>query len=115
MTIGMFSGVAAFAWMIKDAPPLDETLLRDPLASIVYDVNGQKVTELGQQKRIYVSYNDIPKVLENAVLATEDARFYKHHGFDIVRFFGAVLANIREGFGAEGGSTITQQVVKLSF
>ncbi|WP_461200620.1 transglycosylase domain-containing protein [Anoxybacillus sp. TBDG-1] len=115
MTMGMFSGVAAFAWMIKDAPPLDETLLRDPLASIVYDVNGQKVVELGQQKRIYVSYNDIPKLLEEAVLATEDARFYKHHGFDIVRFFGAVLANIREGFGAEGGSTITQQVVKLSF
>lgn len=115
MTIGMFSGVAAFAWMIKDAPPLDETLLRDPLASVVYDVNGKKVAELGQQKRIYVSYNDIPKVLEEAVLATEDARFYEHHGFDIVRFFGAVLANIREGFGAEGGSTITQQVVKLSF
>lgn len=115
MTIGMFSGVAAFAWMIKDAPPLDETLLRDPLASIVYDGNAQKVVELGQQKRIYVSYNDIPKVLEQAVLATEDARFYKHHGFDIVRFFGAVLANVREGFGAEGGSTITQQVVKLSF
>ncbi|WP_297991040.1 transglycosylase domain-containing protein [Anoxybacillus sp.] len=115
MTIGMFSGVAAFAWMIKDAPPLDETLLRDPLASIVYDANGQKVAELGQQKRIYVSYNDIPKVLEQAVLATEDARFYEHHGFDIVRFFGAVLANVREGFGAEGGSTITQQVVKLSF
>ncbi|MGJ7034710.1 transglycosylase domain-containing protein [Anoxybacillus eryuanensis] len=115
MTIGMFSGVAAFAWMIKDAPPLDETLLRDPLASIVYDGNGKKVAELGQQKRIYVSYKDIPKVLEEAVLATEDARFYKHHGFDIVRFFGAVVANIREGFGAEGGSTITQQVVKLSF
>ena len=115
MTIGMFSGVAAFAWMIKDAPPLDETLLRDPLASIVYDANRQKVAELGQQKRIYVSYNDIPKVLEQAVLATEDARFYEHHGFDIVRFFGAVLANVREGFGAEGGSTITQQVVKLSF
>jgi penicillin-binding protein 1A len=115
MTFGMFSGVVAFAWMIKDAPPLDETLLRDPLASIVYDQNGEKVTELGQQKRIYVSYKDIPKVLEDAVLATEDARFYEHHGFDIIRVFGAIVANIREGFGAEGGSTITQQVVKLSF
>ena len=53
MTIGMFSGVVTFAWMIKDAPPLDETLLRDPLASIVYDVNGQKVVELGQQTVSY--------------------------------------------------------------
>ncbi|TXK84529.1 hypothetical protein FVE24_19580, partial [Parageobacillus sp. SY1] len=55
------------------------------------------------------------KVLENAVLATEDVRFYKHHGVDFIRLAGAVVANIKEGFGAEGGSTITQQVTKLTF
>ncbi len=78
-------------------------------------MNGKKVAELGGYKRTYISYKDVPKVLEDAVLATEDARFYEHHGIDVVRLAGAVLANIKEGFGAEGGSTITQQVVKMTF
>lgn len=108
-------GVAAFAYFVKDAPPLDEAKIKDPLSSIVYDMNGKKVAELGGYKRTYISYKDVPKVLEDAVLATEDARFYEHHGIDVVRLAGAVVANIKEGFGAEGGSTITQQVVKMTF
>ena len=53
--------------------------------------------------------------MENAFLATEDYRFYKHHGIDPIRLGGAVLANFQHGFGTEGASTITQQVVKNSF
>ncbi|QIZ68132.1 transglycosylase domain-containing protein [Geobacillus subterraneus] len=115
IAIGAAGGVAAFAYFVKDAPPLDEAKIKDPLSSTVYDMNGKKVAELGGYKRTYISYKDVPKVLENAVLATEDARFYEHHGIDIVRLAGAVVANIQEGFGAEGGSTITQQVVKMTF
>lgn len=113
--IGMIGGIAAFAYFVKDAPPLDEAKIKDPLSSTVYDMNGRKIAELGGQKRMYISYSDIPKVLEQAVLATEDARFYQHHGIDFIRLGGAIVANFREGFGAEGGSTITQQVVKLTF
>ncbi len=115
IALGAIGGVAAFAYFVKDAPPLDEAKIKDPLSSTVYDMSGKKVAELGGYKRTYISYKDVPKVLENAVLATEDARFYEHHGIDIVRLAGAVIANIREGFGAEGGSTITQQVVKMTF
>ncbi|WP_081713472.1 PBP1A family penicillin-binding protein [Geobacillus genomosp. 3] len=115
IVIGAASGVAAFAYFVKDAPPLDEAKIKDPLSSTIYDMDGKKVAELGGYKRTYISYKDVPKVLENAVLATEDARFYEHHGIDIVRLAGAVIANIQEGFGAEGGSTITQQVVKMTF
>ncbi|MBB6283172.1 transglycosylase domain-containing protein [Geobacillus subterraneus] len=115
IAIGAAGGVAAFAYFVKDAPPLDEAKIKDPLSSTVYDMNGKKIAELGGYKRTYISYKDVPKVLENAVLATEDARFYEHHGIDIVRLAGAVVANIQEGFGAEGGSTITQQVVKMTF
>ncbi|MED5051952.1 PBP1A family penicillin-binding protein [Anoxybacillus rupiensis] len=115
--IGLVGGIATFAYFVKGTPPLDEAKIKDPLSSTVYDMNGHKIAELSAngQKRTYVSYSDIPKVLENAVLATEDARFYQHHGVDFIRLGGAVLANVKEGFGAEGGSTITQQVVKLSF
>ncbi|MFC0297875.1 PBP1A family penicillin-binding protein [Geobacillus jurassicus] len=115
ITLAAVGGVAAFAYFVKDAPPLDEAKIKDPLSSIVYDMNGKKVAELGGYKRTYISYKDVPKVLEDAVLATEDARFYEHHGIDVVRLAGAVVANIKEGFGAEGGSTITQQVVKMTF
>jgi penicillin-binding protein 1A len=115
MIVGMVGGIATFAYFIKDAPPLDEAKIKDPLSSTVYDMNGHKVAELGGHKRTYISYKDIPKVLEDAVLATEDARFYEHHGVDFVRLAGAVVANVKEGFGSEGGSTITQQVVKLTF
>jgi penicillin-binding protein 1A len=62
-----------------------------------------------------VKYQDIPKMVENAILAVEDIRFYDHHGVDLRRLVGAVIANVQEGFGAEGASTITQQVIKLSF
>ncbi|OQP16882.1 penicillin-binding protein 1A [Geobacillus zalihae] len=115
MVLGAIGGIATFAYFVKDAPPLDEAKIKDPLSSVLYDMNGKQVAELGGYKRTYISYKDVPKVLEDAVLATEDARFYEHHGIDIVRLAGAVLANIKEGFGAEGGSTITQQVVKMTF
>lgn len=48
----------------------------------------------------------------DAIIATEDARFFEHFGVDLWRLGGAVLANFRDGFGAQGASTITQQVVK---
>ncbi len=51
----------------------------------------------------------------DAILATEDVRFFDHFGIDIWRLGGAVLANFRDGFGSQGASTITQQVVKNSF
>jgi penicillin-binding protein 1A len=115
--IGMVSGIATFAYFVMDAPPLDEAKIKDPLSSTIYDMNGNKIAELGAdgQKRTYISYKEIPKVLEEAVLATEDVRFYEHHGLDPIRLGGAVIANFKEGFGSEGASTITQQVVKLSF
>ncbi|MCM3566823.1 transglycosylase domain-containing protein [Neobacillus mesonae] len=111
----IIAGVGTFAYLVKDTPPLDPKLLKDPIPSKILDKNGELVTEVGAVNREYVNYKDIPKVVENAILATEDYRFYKHHGIDPIRLGGAVLANFQHGFGAEGGSTITQQVVKNSF
>ncbi|GAE43523.1 multimodular transpeptidase-transglycosylase [Mesobacillus boroniphilus JCM 21738] len=113
--IGMLTGIATFAFMIQDTPKLDESLLKDPISSKIYDKDKKLVTEVGSQNRDYVAYEDIPKLVENAFLATEDVRFYKHNGIDIIRLGGAVIANITDGFGSEGASTITQQVVKNYF
>ncbi|MBP2241340.1 penicillin-binding protein 1A [Cytobacillus eiseniae] len=112
---GMLIGAGAFAFMVKDAPKLDEKALKDPISSKFLDKDGNAFTEVGLENREYVNYEDIPKLVENAFLATEDVRFYKHNGMDIIRLGGAVLANVTRGFGSEGASTITQQVVKNSF
>jgi penicillin-binding protein 1A len=113
--VGILAGVGTFAYLVKDAPKLDPKVLKDPIASKILDMNGHLITEIGAVNRDYASYNEIPKILENAVLATEDYRFYQHHGIDFIRLGGAVIANIEHGYGSEGGSTITQQVIKNSF
>ncbi|MEH7548669.1 PBP1A family penicillin-binding protein, partial [Neobacillus vireti] len=113
--IGILTGVGTFAYLVKDAPKLDPKLLKDPIPSKIFDKNDKLITEVGAVNREYVNYKDIPAVVEDAVLATEDYRFYKHHGIDPIRLGGAILANFQHGFGAEGGSTITQQVVKNTF
>ncbi|WML25813.1 PBP1A family penicillin-binding protein [Neobacillus sp. OS1-33] len=113
--IGILAGVGTFAYLVKDAPVLDPKLLKDPIPSKILDKDDKLITEVGAVNREYVNYKDIPQVVENAILATEDYRFYKHHGIDPIRLGGAVLANIQHGLGTEGASTITQQVVKNSF
>src|SRR5699024_1563622 len=60
-------------------------------------------------------YDDLPQELIDAIIATEDVRFFEHKGIDLRRIGGAIVANIKRGFGAEGASTITQQVVENMF
>ncbi len=109
------AGAGLFAYYASTAPKLDESLLKDPLSSKVLDRNDNVIYTTGNEKRKYIPYDQIPKELENAILATEDSRFYKHHGIDLWRLGGAVLANLRSGFGSQGASTLTQQVIKNSF
>ncbi|WP_442594469.1 PBP1A family penicillin-binding protein [Neobacillus sp. D3-1R] len=113
--IGAIAGGVTIAMIIKDTPKLVESELKDPVSSKILDKDGDLISEVGAVKRDYVAYEDIPKQMEEAILATEDVRFYKHHGIDFIRLGGAVIANITNGFGSEGASTITQQVVKNSF
>ncbi|MGM0845925.1 MAG: PBP1A family penicillin-binding protein [Bacillota bacterium] len=113
--IGMLSGAGLFAYYASKAPELDESLLKDPIASEIFDMNGDLITSLGTEMRDYVNYEQIPPLMEDAILATEDNRFYKHNGIDIIRLGGAVIANVTDGFGSEGASTLTQQVIKRSY
>ncbi len=115
--IALFIGGAGlFAYYVSKAPELDEEALKDPIPSEFYDVNGELFATFGaDENRKYIEYEDIPQEMIDAIIATEDARFFDHFGIDIWRLGGAVIANLRDGFGAQGASTITQQVVKNSF
>ncbi len=114
--IAMFViGASVFAFYAAQAPKLDEALLKDPVSTKFFDSNGKVFYTMGNEQREHVAYEDIPVSMRDAIIATEDSRFFQHHGIDFVRLGGAVLANFRFGFGAQGGSTLTQQVIKNSF
>ncbi len=68
-----------------------------------------------REKRRYVSYRDIPRVLIDAVLASEDRRFFSHGGIDPIRIVKALIVDVREGDTVQGASTLTQQFVKNYF
>jgi penicillin-binding protein 1A len=84
-------------------------------ASVFYDYKGRQAFTISKEQRLEVPLERISPNLKNAVLAIEDQRFYNHSGVDLVRVAGAAVANVREGSRAQGASTITQQLARLSF
>lgn len=99
--------------IIKDAPPLDPDKLTLSQNPEIYDQSGELFTTLSAaENRRIATIDEIPLLLEDAFISVEDARFREHPGIDLRRIGGAILANVTDGFGAEGASTITQQVVK---
>ncbi|MBG3873210.1 transglycosylase domain-containing protein [Staphylococcus xylosus] len=109
-------GILLFAYYAWKAPAFTESKLQDPIPAKIYDKDGDLVKSLDNgQRREHVNLDEVPKTMKEAVLATEDNRFYDHGALDYKRLFGAVAKNVTGGFGAEGASTLTQQVVKRSF
>lgn len=108
-------GVGVFAFFIGTAPKIDVKKLDVPYSSQFYNKDGEPFADKGAENRIKIQYDDLPEVLIDAVTATEDARFFEHRGIDLRRIGGAIKANIQHGFGSEGASTITQQVVENMF
>ncbi|WP_044116936.1 transglycosylase domain-containing protein, partial [Staphylococcus aureus] len=109
-------GILLFAYYAWKAPAFTEAKLQDPIPAKIYDKNGELVKTLDNgQRHEHVNLKDVPKSMKDAVLATEDNRFYEHGALDYKRLFGAIGKNLTGGFGSEGASTLTQQVVKDAF
>jgi 1A family penicillin-binding protein len=84
-------------------------------ATLVYDASDKLAFTIYAEQRIDVPLAQISPDLIRAILAIEDQRFYKHHGFDLIRIASAAAINVRRGRAAQGGSTITQQLARQSF
>ena len=85
-------------------------------SSQIYDANGDLITTVhSEENRLPVKLSEVPKNLQNAFIATEDNRFYSHHGIDPIGILRAVWVNIVHDGVAEGGSTITQQLARNAF
>src|SRR6266545_1711852 len=90
--------------------------LSQPERTQVYDRDGHLIEVLhDEQDRIVVPLTSMPQVLRDAVLAAEDERFYQHHGIDDRGILRALLANLIQGQTVQGGSTITQQLVRNAY
>ena len=98
---------------METAPTLDLALLDDQdKTSFLYDAQGNVITDYkGTENRIMVNISLMPENLRNAFVAVEDARFYTHNGIDIKRIIGSFIQNFVSGT-QQGGSTITQQLIK---
>lgn len=110
-------GFSAFMIYVKaKADPLFDTAnLNTVELTRLFDKDGKEFAKLGSEKREKVSYEQLPEVLIDAVVATEDSRFFQHNGFDAPRFLKAALGQLARHSGAGGASTLSMQVVKNSF
>ena len=106
-------------YIVINAPDFDPDNLYRAESSIIYDRDGNQIAKIGLEKRKKVTYEELPQVLIDAIIATEDSRYYQHNGFDLPRFTkaaaGQVVNKITGHGNAGGGSTISMQVVKNNF
>jgi len=101
-----------FAWYAKDLPQPDKVVRREGFATKIYDRNGELLYDVfAGQRRTPVALEEIPLHLRNATIAIEDKNFYKHRGFDPKGILRAIY-NIVVHRKLQGGSTLTQQLVK---
>ena len=119
LLIGLIGGIIFAIYVVTHAPDFNPENLYSTESSILYDRNGNQAGKLGVEKRKNVNYDDLPQVLIDAIIATEDSRFMQHNGFDLPRFLkasaGQVVNKITGHGNAGGGSTLTMQVSKNNY
>ncbi|NRA74012.1 MAG: PBP1A family penicillin-binding protein [Rickettsiales bacterium] len=102
-------------YVTHDLPNIDK--LEEPRKGrkiIILDNNGQAVSTYGNIYGYYIPYSEIPKNLINAIISIEDRKFFDHPGVDVIGILRAAIANFKAGYVVQGGSTITQQLAKIT-
>lgn len=103
---------AFWAYIVANAPKFKPEELYHQEASTLFDKDSKEFAKLGAENREIISYDDLPEVLIDAIVATEDSRFYQHNGVDLPRFAKATIQTLLGGSNAGGASTLTMQLVK---
>ena len=110
--IGVLLVAAFFAYIVLTAPKFDESAFDVKDQTVVYDIQGNIIAKLGTEKRESVTYDELPQVLIDAIIATEDSRYFQHNGVDLPRFLKASVYQLMGRSDAGGASTLTMQMVK---
>ncbi|MDU0113891.1 penicillin-binding protein 1A [Psychrosphaera aquimarina] len=117
---GMISGlilIVGFYFYIKDELPTEEVIrdVRFQIPMKVYTADGELISQFGEKRRIPLHYKELPQTLIDALLATEDSRFYHHYGIDPIGVLRAAFDTIILGKRTRGASTITMQFARNAF
>ncbi len=122
LSILMFLGICVMVlvmafcvYIVVSAPPFEADKLYSQEASIFLDKEGEEFARVGTEKRETKTYEELPQTFVDALVATEDSRFFQHNGFDVIRFVKASLGQLAGNSGAGGASTLTMQVAKNTF
>ena len=114
VTVGIIAIVAIFAYYGATAPTIQASDLEGATETKILDKDGELIYSLGGEKRDLITSEQVPQLLKDAITSIEDKRFYSHMGIDPIRIAGSFLRNAKAGQITQGGSTITQQLVKLA-
>lgn len=112
LVVGFALALVFFAYVVIKAPKFDVESLYTKEASILLDKNGEEFARLGTENRQKVTYDELPEVFIDALVATEDSRYFQHSGVDMARFLKATIGQVLGQSGAGGASTLTMQVAK---
>lgn len=110
--IGCLLGFGFMFYIVENAPKFDAKNLYHQESTLVYDKNGTEIAKLGSENREIITYDEVSEELVNAIVATEDSKFFEHNGFDASRFLVASAKQLTGNSSAGGASTLTMQVVK---
>ncbi len=116
IVLGCLALGAIYVYLKADLPDVESLKtveLQQPMQ--IYTADGKLIGEVGEQRRIPVPLDKIPKQLIHAVLATEDNRFYEHHGLDLIGIARAIMVAVTKKGVSQGASTITQQLARNFF
>lgn len=109
--LAVIAGCIFLIMIVKDAPELEENDFYSKESTIIYDVDGKQIAKIGNEIREKVTYDELPEILIDAIVATEDSRFFQHNGFDLPRFLKASFYQVTSSEGG-GASTLTMQLAK---
>ncbi|MDD6879658.1 MAG: transglycosylase domain-containing protein [bacterium] len=113
--IGISALILFFLYIVNTAPEFDNKKLINSETTLMYDSKGTLIAELGATKRENITYDEMSEVLVDAIIATEDSRFFQHNGVDAARFLKASVGQLIGKSNAGGASTLSMQVIKNSF
>ncbi|WP_408954803.1 transglycosylase domain-containing protein [Natroniella sp. ANB-PHB2] len=113
IAISMGAVIGTVTWVINQSPDISEYgQWTTAESTTVYTADGEVLTRLYQQDRVYAPLSEVPEELQHAIIAIEDDRFYNHYGIDARGILRAITVNLRHRATVEGASTITQQLAK---
>lgn len=113
--LGFIAMALFMAYVVANAPKFDPQNLYKSESTIIYDVNGGQIAKIGTESREKITYDEVADVLIDAIIATEDSRYFQHNGFDLPRFVKAAIGQVLGNSSAGGASTLTMQIAKNAY